>query len=189
MAYTVGRHARFAAPWAIHRREVIPILNVSVGDAPAELRAATLAMRRADSAVRRDVASRMRETMTPSWRSEVSKGGTGMGGRILASGARIAGGNPPQLIAASSKRKIGSGGGLVPDRHWAGYEYGANRDMTRTLTSSRGKTYKRHVARHLPARGAGRVLEPAAARILPRVAALWTQSVVRAFMDAADGKG
>lgn len=160
------------------------MLNVDVGDAPAELRAAVLAMKRADSAVRRDVAQRMRETMNPVWRSEVTNGATGMAGRVLAGGARIAGGNPPQLIAASSRRKIGRG--IIPDRHWAGYEYGANHGTTRTVTSAKGTRYRRHVMRHLPARGKGRVLEPAAARILPRIAAYWVQSVVRAFMDAAE---
>lgn len=163
------------------------MLNVDVGDAPAELRAAVLAMKRADATVRRDVAQRMRETMNPAWRSEVTNGATGMAGRVLAGGARIAGGNPPQLVAASSRRKIGRG--IIPDRHWAGYEYGANHGTTRTVTSAKGTRYRRHVMRHLPARGKGRVLEPAAARILPRIAAYWVQSVVRAFMDAADGKG
>ena len=160
------------------------MLNVDVGDAPAELRAAVLAMKRADATVRRDVAQRMRETMNPAWRSEVTSGATGMAGRVLAGGARIAGGNPPQLVAASSRRKIGRG--VIPDRHWAGYEYGANHGTTRTVTSAKGTRYRRHVMRHLPARGKGRVLEPAAARILPRIAAYWVQSVVRAFMDAAE---
>ena len=163
------------------------MLNVDVGDAPAELRAAVLAMKRADATVRRDVAQRMRETMNPAWRSEVTNGATGMAGRVLAGGARIAGGNPPQLVAASSRRKIGRG--IIPDRHWAGYEYGADHRSTRTVTSSKGTRYRRHVMNHLPERGPGRVLEPAAARILPRVAAYWVQSIVRAFMDAADGKG
>ena len=34
----------------------------------------------------------------------------------------------------------------------------------------------------------GRVLGPAVQAILPRVAAFWAQSVIRAFMDAAEGK-
>lgn len=163
------------------------MLNVSVGDAPRQLKAAVLAMKRADATVRRDVATRMRQTMNPVWRSEVTKGGSGLAGRVLSTGVRIAGGNPAQLVAASSRRTIGHG--LVPDRHWAGYEYGADHRSTRTVTSSKGLRYRRHVMNHLPARGKGRVLEPAAREVLPRIAAYWTQSIVRAFMDAADGKG
>lgn len=165
------------------------MLNVNVGDAPAELRAAVLAMKRADSEVRRDVANRMRETMTPAWRSEVTgDAGAGVQAAMLGAGVRIAAGNPPQLVAANSSRKVGRG--LIPSRHWAGYEYGADHRSTRTVTSSKGTRYRRHVMNHLPGRGPhGRVLEPAAGRILPRIAAYWAQSVVRAFMDAADGKG
>lgn len=164
------------------------MLNMVVGDAPAELRAAVLAMKRADNVVRRDVANRMRETMTPAWRQEVTgSAGAGMQAAMLTAGVRIAAGNPPQLVAASSSRKIGRG--LIPSRHWAGYEWGADHRSTRTVTSSKGTRYRRHVMNHLPTQQAqGRVLEPAARRLLPRIASYWAQSVVRAFMDAADGK-
>lgn len=165
------------------------MLNVSVRDAPAELRAAVFALRRAGSAIGRDVSGRMRETMGPAWRQEVTQSSAASpGAALLAAGARIAGGNPPQLITASSRRKIGDG--LIPDRNWAGYEYGANPGTTRPVTNSKGTTYRRHVMRHLPARRKpGGHLEPAAKRILPRVAAFWAQSVVKAIMDAAEGKG
>lgn len=164
------------------------MLNISVGDAPAELRAAVLAMKRADATVRRDVATRMRQTMGPVWAGELSQHLTGWPneGRMLTAGARIAGGNPAQLVTATSRRKVGRG--LIPAEHWAGYEYGANRDAWTTVRGRRG-TYKRRVKRHLPARTKGRVIERAVVRVLPRVAAYWTQSVVRAFMDAVERKG
>ena len=164
------------------------MLNVNVADGPATLRAAVLAMKRADAEVRRDVAGRMRETMNPVWRQEVTeRAGGGMAGRILTAGVRIASGNPAQLIAANSSRKIGRG--LVPSRHWAGYEYGAGEGI-RTVTSSKGNRYRRHVMRHLPARTAdGHAIEPAVRAVLPRIASFWVQSVERAFLDAADGKG
>ncbi len=168
------------------------MLNVAVGNAPAELRAAVAAMKRADSGVRRDVSGRMRETMNPVWRTALASNLTGAGpmeGRILTAGARIAGGNPPQLITASSRRKIGHGGGLIPDRDWPGWEYGANGDKTSTMTSKKGTSYRRHTTRHLPGRRAsGHVIGPTVATILPRIASYWTQSVIRAFMDAADGR-
>lgn len=167
------------------------MFKVSVGDAPAEMKLAVLAMKKADKFVRREVSQRMRETMTPAWKQEVSGHLTGrtMERAMILPGTRIAAGNPPQLIAASSKRTIGSGGGLTADKHWAGFEYGAG-DGVRSVTSKNGKTYKRHVMRHLPARNSkGYVLGPASANILPRVASFWTQSVLKSFMDAADGKG
>lgn len=169
------------------------MLNVNVGDAPAELRAAVLAMSRADSEVRRDVSGRLRSTMNPVWRGLLAGNLTGAGpmeGRMLLAGSRIAAGNPPQLVTASSRRRVGSGGGLVPDQDWHGWEYGANGDKTSTVTSRKGTRYKRHTTRHLPPRTPnGRVIGPTVARILPRIASFWTQTVVRAFLDAADRKG
>lgn len=162
------------------------MIAIDVGRAPAELRAAVLAMKQADTEIRRGVSARMRGEMNPVWKAEVTqRAAGGMAARVLSPGARITGGNPPQIIAASSRRGIGRG--LVPDRNWAGYEYGAN-DSTRMVTSARGKRYRRHVMRHLPKRGEGRVLEPAARELLPRIASYWAQSVIKVFMDAAEGK-
>ena len=163
-------------------------LTMKVGDSPRAMRAAVLAMKRADREVRRYVSARMRSVMNPVWRSELAQHLTGwtMEGQMILPGARIATGNPGQLVTASSKRKVGSGGGLVPDRNWAGYEYGASRDDVSEVTR-KGTTYKRHTKRHLPARRAnGRVIGPTVRAVLPRIAAFWTQSVVRAFLDAAD---
>lgn len=165
-------------------------VGIDVGDAPAQLRAAVLAMKRADSTIRRDISARMRQTMNPAWRSEVTQHLTGAGrmeARMLTPGVRIAAGNPPRLVAASSRRKVGNG--LVPDANAAGFEFGAS-DAVRRVKNRQGHSYQRHVMRHLPGRNRrGRVVYPAAARILPRVASYWVQSVVRAFMDAAEGKG
>ena len=168
------------------------MLNVKVGDAPAEMRAAVLAMKRADAAVRRDVSARMRQTKNPVWRTTLAQNLTGAGameGRVLTAGARIAAGNPGQLITASSRRKIGSGGGIIPERDWPGWEYGRSGDKTSAVTNKKGTRYNRHTTRHLPSRNtSGRVIGPTVAKLLPRIASFWTQSVVRAFMDAADRK-
>lgn len=165
------------------------MIRMSVGNAPAEIRGAVLAMKRADAEVRRDVSARLRSTMNGPWRSAVESRLTGSGpmeARMLTPGARIAAGNPPTLVTASSRRRVGSGGGLTPDVHWRGFEYGA-KDSLSTVRSSKGKSFQRHTKRHLPASNPrGRVIGPAVANILPRVAAFWAQSVVRAFMDAAE---
>lgn len=163
------------------------MFGLNAGNAPDELRAAALAMRKANSDIRKDVGTRMRSTMNPVWRSEIeSRSPGGMAGRMLGANARIAAGNPPQIVSAASKRSFGNG--LMPDKHWAGYEYGANRNKYWQTSSSKGKSYKRRVNRHLPAKGKGRVLEPAAKEVLPRIASFWVQSVIKSFMDAAEGK-
>lgn len=169
----------------------MPFVRVSVGDAPDELKAAILAMKKADSEVRTSVSARMRETMNPEWRSGLSQNLTGssrLEGRVLTAGARIAGGNPASIVTASSRKGLGSHKGIVPADNWPGYEYGAT-DRAVDMVSKKGKKYSRHVMRHLPSRvrpGNGRVIEKTLVQLLPRIAAYWVQSVVRAFMDAAE---
>lgn len=163
------------------------MLSVDVGDAPASLRASVLAVKAATRDIRTDINRNMRGTMNPVWRNRVTAGAHGgMEARMLTPGTRIAAGNPPALVAASGNRRIGRG--LSANRHAAGWEFGAS-DGVRSQSSGRGpnKTYTRHVMRHLPARNRkGRVVYPAAAEVLPRIASFWAQSVIRAFMDAVE---
>lgn len=164
------------------------MIKLSAGDAPAELRAVVLAMKQADAEVRRDVSARLRETMNPAWRSEVNQHLTGAGrleGQMLTAGVRITAGNPPVLNAANSKKKVGRGD-LTPAEDWQMYEFGSHGTKTSAMVSKTGKHYPRHTRRGLPQfKKTGRVLYPAVAAILPRVAAFWAQSVIRAFMQAA----
>ena len=159
-------------------------------DAPRELRAAVLAMRAADKDIRRDVSGQLRSEMNPVWRDAVSRRITRpQDSIVLASGVRIAGGNPPAFIAGNGSRSKGSGGGLQPVRDWPGWEYGAGR-KTATYTARRGGTsYRitRNVTAGYPRRSRhGRVLGPAARAVLPRAASYWVQSVIRAWLDAAE---
>lgn len=160
---------------------------LSVYAAPDELRAAVLAMKRADKAIRSDISARMRGAMSPEWKRIVgARAATKLERRLLLPGTRIAAGNPPALVAASGTRRFGNG--LTPNRHAPGVEFGAH-DGESEVVNRRGTRYERHTMRHLPARRrAGRVVYPAAAELLPRIAAYWTQSIIRAFLDAADGK-
>lgn len=169
------------------------MLPVKVQDGPRELRAAVLAMRRADKAVRSDVSQQLRSTLSPEWATTVAQHLTGLPQeRILLAGARIAPGNPPALVAANSRRRTGRG--LIPTQHWAGWEYGAADHTPTTYQRANRITPGSHpVTRDTkaglpPRRAKGRVLGPAVAYILPRACAFWVQSVLRAFLDAADNK-
>lgn len=169
-------------------------VGIRVQDGPRELRAAVLAMKQADTAIRRDISQDMRTTMGPVWKQAVNQHLTGAGrmeAAMLTPGVRIAPGNPPQLVAASSRRRVGNG--LIPDRHAPGYEFGASGTTPTRQRTGRGptpdRTYQRRAMRHLPPRRRnGRVVHPAAAHVLPRIAAYWVQSIIRAFLTAAEGK-
>lgn len=155
-----------------------------------ELRATALAMRLVARDVRNDINRGTRQVMNPIWRDGVArKAQTAMDRAVIAKGARIAAGNPPAAIAASSTRALS--GGLVPAVSWSGFEFGANQSKVLTYQgrSPRGKAYtmRRHTTHQLPARNrSGRVAYAALADLGPRLASLWVQTVVRKIHDAAE---
>lgn len=170
------------------------MLAVQVQDGPRELRAAVLAMRRADKAIRSDISKDLRSVMSPEWASALAQHHTGIPQeKILLAGARIAPGNPPVIVAANSRRKMGRA--LIPSDMWQAWEYGAGGKKPTTYDRQNrkaGGTHKvtRDTHAGLPAfRKNGRVIGPAVKRFLPRIASYWVQSVVRAFMDAAESRG
>lgn len=166
------------------------MLRLSVGDAPRELRAAVLAARAARRDIRNDLNRRVR-TFKPIWADAItSNSGSDPRDALLSAGARIAPGNPPRLVTASTKKKVGR---LIAVENWAGIEYGANHALTtrydRTSTKGTRHAVTRHVRTGLPRRRRkGRVIEPAVTQILPRIASLWAQTVVRTYLDALEGK-
>jgi hypothetical protein len=168
------------------------VIKLSAKDAPAELRAVILALHAAPKEMRKVINADTRATINPVWQSEVSQHLTGAGrleGQLLTPGTRVNAGNPPVLVAASSKKKVGRGV-LTPDANWPIYEFGAKGDKLSKMKSKKGKTYGRHTRRGLPQyKASGHVLYPALASVLPRVAALWSQSVIRIYMQALGEKG
>lgn len=166
------------------------MIKLSAHDAPPELRAIAVALRAASKDVRKDSYARMRETMNPAWRSEVAGHLTGanrLESRMLNVGVRVAAGNPPTLVAASSSRRVGRGE-LTPSGDFQIQEFGSHGTKRSKMKSRKGKTYFRRTTTGLPpfTKG-GRVLYPALASVLPRIAAFYAQSVIRAYMDALDG--
>lgn len=158
-----------------------------------ELRATALAMKLVARDVRNEINKATRQTMNPVWRDIVArKAGTTLDQRVIAKGARIAPGNPPVAIAASSTRPLS--GGLVPATGWQAVEFGANRSkvLTYQTRSPLGTAYtvRRHTARQMPAvKRSGRVAYSAAAELGPRLASLWVQTVVRMIYQAAEKGG
>lgn len=155
-----------------------------------QLQAAVLAMRAADKDLRRDINTRARAVMGPEWTKSLSARLTHPSQRVITAGARIASGNPPQLVAGNSKRRIGRG--LIPSQHWAGFEYGAATYASPyERTSSKGVRHKvkRNTRAHLPGRTKrGHFIGPTVRDILPRLAALWVQTIIRTYLDALEGK-
>lgn len=161
-----------------------------------ELRAAAIALKGVNRDLRSTINKATVQQGNDIWRSEVAgKVKRPLDEAILAKGARVAGGNPPMAIAASSRRPIGRDRRLIPDERWPGYEFGTdNKDayseyQRKNRTGTGSHRVQRRTMRHLPPRyRKGRVLWPAFAEAAPRVASLWTQIIVKSVMDAAEGK-
>lgn len=163
---------------------------LDVGQAPAAIRAAVLALKAADRDLRNQIARATREVMSPVWQRTIAEHSTWrMDDLVLGKGARIKAGNPPAAIAATSRRKLS--GGLQPSTQWQAIEFGlpANHKRTYNRRSKNGGTHKvtRHTGRQLPTKTPkGRVVYPAVKAIAPRMASLWVQLIVRTYHEAAE---
>lgn len=148
---------------------------VKVGD-DRSLQAAVLAFKVADRGLRKDINDATRSTFNEPWRSGIAgRVRTPLERRVLAPGARIKAGNPPEFLAATSKRALR--GGLVPDTGWAGVELGADQSRTKG---------KRHTTHQLPARRKRGPVFNTVSDIAHRAPKLWAQLIVKVYCDAAD---
>ncbi len=159
-----------------------------------ELRAAAIALKRVDRSIRQDINAAMRQQGNDIWRDEVTgRTRTSMDEAMLTKGARIAAGNPPVAVAASSKRPIGSSRRLIPDQAWPAWEFGSDNREAFTRYRRKSKNggsheVERRTMRGLPPRyRKGRVLYPAVEESAPRLASLMVKLVVSKVMDAIDG--
>lgn len=162
---------------------------ISAVEGPDEIRAAVLAMKRADKDLRKDINARTRATMGPEWTQGLADHVTRTTDRVILAGARIAAGNPPQLVAGNSKRKVGRA--LVPVENWPLWEYGTNQhyrhEYTRRSKGGGTHTVKRDTMAGQRRRSrTGYVIGPTVATLLPRLASLWVQTIVRTYLDALD---
>jgi hypothetical protein len=160
---------------------------VSVGDDRA-LQAAVLAFKVADRGLKKRINDATRQTLNQPWKQGITqRAATRLEQRVLVPGARIAAGNPPTFVAATSKRRLR--GGLVPDVHGAAVEFGAADDTTtydRRKPSGGTTSVTRHTARQLPRRRKTGPVMDTAGELGGRAASLWVQLIVKTYYDAAE---
>ena len=163
----------------------MPLLQPSAASSDT-FRAAALALKLIPRDLRNDINRETRRVLNPVWREAVNaEAVTKVDKAVLAKGARVAPGNPTQLLAATSKRPLS--GGLVPnDRdEAAALEFGSPDRNSTTTYKRKGHDVTRRTERQLPWRQAnGRVVYAAFAKIAPRIASLWIQTIVRRIYEA-----
>lgn len=159
--------------------------------ASKDLQRAIAILRGADKEISKEIRGRIRTFTTPEWQEAV-RGRTSNAQEVksLADTARVSVSNQNLTLKSASVGRSLSGG-AKPSEIVKAVEFGAPQDTvkTYTATSKKGKRYSvtRHTTRQFrgPSRS-GYAVYPAAAQIIPRVAAFIAQTTVRTFHELVE---
>lgn len=158
-----------------------------------EYRAVIFAMKTLPTELRRQVRQHVKKIGQPEFTQVMREHAqTRLEHRALADTARLSSSDQNvRLSSATVGRSLA--GGLTPKEQYHAVEFGADRNKRTsfTQTSRKGHRYQvrnKHTAAQLrPRRRNGYVFFPAAAAIIPAIASLFAQTVVRTVGDALDG--
>lgn len=155
----------------------------------SELQTMVLAINRSQLEVQRAIRTFTKARITRPWLDEINeRAATTLERRVISATATVAVSNQNIRIQSASKGRTMSGG-LNPKTDYAAVEFGGAREK-QVRYSRQGKRVTRHTARQLRARNTkGYVFYPAATKMIPRLASLWVQTVVKTYADIFDGKG
>jgi hypothetical protein len=153
-----------------------------------ELKDIVLAINRSETDVQRAIRTFTKARITTPWLQEIhSRASTKLERRVIASTSTVAVSNQNIRIASATKGRT-LRGGLNPKTDYAAIEFGASREK-QTTYRRKGAQVTRHTARQLRGRNSkGYVFYPAATEMIPRLASLWVQTVVKTYADIFDGK-
>lgn len=158
-----------------------------------ELQATILALRGFDRELQGQVRRATREIGQPEWQAAVGRqASTQLERAVLVRTARLQVSNQNVTLRSAVVGRQLSRGGARPNQVYGGVEFGANHaGKGVTATSSRGRRYTYHrntTAQFKSRRPTGYVVYPAAAKMIPRFAALWVATTVRTFHEAIEGR-
>lgn len=153
-----------------------------------ELQDVALAIQNSDREVRSAIRAFTKARLTRPWLERISsEADTTIERRVISGTATVSVSDQNIRIQSAAKGRRLSGG-LLPKVDYPGVEFGA---------SHKKRTYRRKghsVTRNTTAQFKGRntngyVFYPAARAMIPRLASLWVQTVVKTYADIFDGKG
>jgi len=162
-----------------------------------ELQAVLLAMRSLDKELAKQLRQQTKAVVGPEWTKAVKENAqTRLEQRVLADTARVAISNQNvTLKSASVGRRLS--GGLLPKESAYAVEFGADRfqpgqGRTYQSTSVRGNKFtvrNRNTVGQLRSRNKkGYVVYPAVAEVIPKIASLWVQTVMRGLHEAFESR-
>lgn len=152
-----------------------------------ELQAALLALRQAQSDIRKDINADVRSQVNPVWQAALGERAHTRLEQNLIRGARVAV-TTAGPIAQVNPRTLA--GGLPLSDQWQAVEFGySTKKQTITQTSRRGRKYQvtRMYGRNFKSRLSyrqGHVVFPAAGETATKVAAIWVRTIVDHFAKA-----
>lgn len=154
-----------------------------------ELQAIIVAMKALDRDTAKQIRAQTKKVVAPAWQKAVAENAASrLESRVLVNTARVrVTDQNVTLTSATIGRKLS--GGLLPSRDYFAAEFGADQSKKTTYqaTSKKGKRYsvtRRTTQQLRPRKQSGYVVYPAIAEIIPRIAALWTQTTVRGLHEA-----
>lgn len=154
-----------------------------------ELQALILSVRQAEKDVQREIRQRTKPVIETEWKKALAQEATTrLEHRVLVESARVTVSNQNVKLKAGQLAKRLSGGGRVHEIAKQ-VEFGATPRRVEYTGRRGGKTFpvkRRTGSQFKPENRKGHVVYPAAARIIPRLAALWAQTAVRTFHEALE---
>lgn len=153
----------------------------------AELQGTILALKGMDRELAAQIRKATRTITEAEWRKELAQEATTQAEeRVLVATARTSVTNQNIALKSGAAAKKLEGGAAIHELTHS-VEFGADREHRGTSTSATGKHYERRTRRQFKGRQrTGYVVYPAAADIIPRIAALWVQTTVRTFHEAIE---
>lgn len=158
-----------------------------------ELQAAIIAMRQTDKAILTNIRKYTRGVIVPEFQKSMAQHAhTNLEHRVLVRNARATVSNQNITLRAGKVGKQLSGG-LMPSRDAHAVEFGGNREKQTSYSarSRKGKSFqvtRRTQAQLRPRNRKGYVFYPTAAEMIPRIASLWVQTIVRTIAEGLEGK-
>lgn len=153
-----------------------------------ELKDIILALRSSDREVRSAIRTFTRAELTRPWLEAINdQASTILERRVISATATVKVSDQNIRITSATKGRRLSGG-LSPKTDYAAVEFGA-KGGKRTYTRKGHKVTRNTTAQFKARNRKGYVFYPAATEMIPRLARLWVQTVVKTFADIFDGRG
>lgn len=153
-----------------------------------ELRDIALALQAMETSARRVIRQHVKPVVQPAWLHAINRRArTVLEHRVISQTSTVAvSDNNVRVQSAAKGRRLS--GGFNPKTDYAGVEFGANREQYTTY-QRKGNPVRRRAARQLrPRNTKGYVFYPTAREMIPRLAALRAQTIVRLIGEILEGK-